>query len=195
MVGFATGALLGGFLTRKLEKKGAVYFGGLLSVGSNFILAGLFLPGVLAPGQSATVMSLTIPYAFVIFATFHSLYWLGNGIIFPTATSMMADVSEIHEIKTGMNRDGAYAAVFSFSQKCAISLGLLISGYLLTMVGFEPGTGVVQHPETVWKLCGVTLLVGPLISMVSLGLIRLYPVDKELLHRLRSDRSLHRATV
>lgn len=187
MVGFATGALAGGLLTRKLEKKGAVYFGGIVSIGSNFILAGLFLSEVLAPGQSVTVMSWTIPYAFIIFVVFQGLYWLGNGVIFPTATSMMADVSEIHEIKTGINRDGAYAAVFTFSQKCAMSIGLLISGYLLTLVGFEAGLGVVQRPEVVWKLCGVTLLVGPLISLISLGLIRLYPVNKELLHRLRSE--------
>jgi glycoside/pentoside/hexuronide:cation symporter, GPH family len=186
MVGFAIGSLSGGFLARKLEKKGAIYFGGITSIASNFILAGLFLPGILSPGQSAVVMSWSIPYAFIIFVTFQGLYWLGNGIIFPTATSMMADVSEIHEIKTGLNNDGAYAAVFSFSQKCAISIGLLLSGYLLSLVGFEPGAGVVQHPEVVWKLCGVTLLVGPLISLISLRLIGLYPVNKELLLRLRS---------
>jgi len=191
MVGFATGALAGGLLTRKLEKKGAVYFGGIVSVGSNLILAGLFLSQVLAPGQSVTVMSWTIPYAFVIFVFFQGLYWLGNGVIFPTATSMIADVSEIHEIKTGINKDGAYAAVFAFSQKCAMSIGLLISGYLLTLVGFEAGSRVVQRPEVVWKLCGVTLLVGPLISLISLGLIRLYPVKKELLHRLRSGEQLY----
>jgi GPH family glycoside/pentoside/hexuronide:cation symporter len=187
MVGFATGALAGGLLTRKLEKKGAVYFGGIVSIGSNLILAGLFLSEVLAPGQSVTVMSWAIPYAFIIFVVFQGLYWLGNGVIFPTATSMMADVSEIHEIKTGINKDGAYAAVFTFSQKCAMSIGLLISGYLLTLVGFEAGLGVVQRPEVVWKLCGVTLLVGPLVSLISLGLIRLYPVNKEILHRLRSE--------
>jgi GPH family glycoside/pentoside/hexuronide:cation symporter len=188
MVGFAMGALAGGFLARKMEKKGAVYFGVMVSIASNFILAGLFLPGLLAPGQSVTVMSWTIPYAYVIFVIFHGLYWFGNGVMFPTATSMIADVSEIHEIKTGINRDGTYAAVFSFSQKCAISLGVLISGYLLTLVGFEAGTGIVQGPETVWKLCGVTLLVGPLISLLSLGLIHFYPVNREFLNRLRAGR-------
>jgi Na+/melibiose symporter-like transporter len=51
---------------------------------------------------------------------------------------MMADVGD-QEIKTGMNKDGAYSAVFSFSQKVAISLGVLISGYSLSLIGFEPG--------------------------------------------------------
>jgi len=188
MVGFGAGSLVAAFLTRKLEKKGAVFFGGLLSVGCNFVLGALFLTGAVAPGQSATLLSWTIPYAFILFALFHGLYWLGNGIIFPTATSMMADISEINEIRTGINKDGAYAAVFSFAQKCAISLGVLVSGYSLTLIGFEPGKEIVQSPETVWRLCTVTLLAGPIISLFSLGLIRLYPVNNELLRRLRSER-------
>jgi GPH family glycoside/pentoside/hexuronide:cation symporter len=132
-------------------------------------------------------LSWTIPYALIVFVILHGLYWMGNGMIFPTATSMMADISEINEIKTGINKDGAYAAVFSFAQKCAISLGTLTSGYILTLIGFETGKEIVQRPETVWKLCAVTLLVGPCISLISLTLIRLYPVNKELLQRLRSE--------
>jgi glycoside/pentoside/hexuronide:cation symporter, GPH family len=187
MIGCGIGGLVAAFLTKKLEKKGAVTFGGFLSVGCNFLLAALFLTGILIPGQSSPLFSWTIPSAFIVFAVFHGLYWLGNGIIFPTATSMMADISEINEIKTGINKDGAYAAVFSFAQKCAISLAVLMSGYGLTLVGFEPGREVVQSPETLWRLCALTLLAGPCISLISLGLIRFYPVTKELLERLRVE--------
>jgi GPH family glycoside/pentoside/hexuronide:cation symporter len=101
---------------------------------------------------------------------------------------MMADVSEINEIKTGINKDGAYAAVFSFAQKCAISIAVLVSGYSLTLIGFEPGKEVVQAPETLWRLCAVTLLAGPMISLVSLTLIWRYPVTHELLMSMRSGR-------
>jgi glycoside/pentoside/hexuronide:cation symporter, GPH family len=188
MIGFGTGALVSSFLTRKFDKKGAVIFAGLLSVGSNGILAVLFLPGFLIPGQSAAVSSMTIPYAFIVFAILHALYWLGNGVIFPTALSMMADVSEIHELRTGVNKDGAYAAVFSFAQKCAISIAVLTSGYILTMIGFEPGKEVVQSRAAVWRLCAVTLLAGPVISLFSLAVIRRHKVTNELLSRLRSER-------
>jgi Na+/melibiose symporter-like transporter len=188
MVGFGIGSLLASFLARKLEKKGAVVFAGSLSVGCNLILAALFLPAIVVPGGSIDVLSWTIPYAFVLFALFHGLYWLGNGIMFPTATSMMADVSEINELRTGKNKDGAYAAVFSFAQKCAISLGVFISGYSLTIIGFQPGKDIAQSPETLWRLCAVTLLAGPLISVLALLLIRLYPVNNTLLTTMRSAR-------
>jgi GPH family glycoside/pentoside/hexuronide:cation symporter len=190
MVGFGTGALVASLLTKRLDKKGTVAFAGLLSVACNLTLAVLFLPAILVPGQSAAVLSWTIPYAFITFAVFHGLYWLGNGIMFPTATSMMADISEINELRTGINKDGAYAAVFSFAQKCAISLGVLISGYSLTLIGFESGKDVAQSPETLWRLCAVTLIAGPLISLMSLALIRLYPVNDEALGRLRAQRAV-----
>jgi GPH family glycoside/pentoside/hexuronide:cation symporter len=187
MIGFGLGSLVGGMLVRRLEKKGTVVFAGLLSIGSNFMLAALFLPGVLGPGQSADILGWQVPYAFVVFVLLHATYWMGNGIIFPTATSMMADVAEINELRSGVNKDGAYAAIFSFALKCAISIGVLLSGFILTQIGFKTGAGLEQTPVTVWTLCGVTLLAGPLISLCSLGLIRHYPVNKGLLQRLRAE--------
>jgi hypothetical protein len=81
MVGFGIGALMAASLARKLDKKGAVLFAGSLSVTCNFILAALFLPAVLVPGQSGSLLSWTIPYAFIIFAILHGTYWLSNGIV------------------------------------------------------------------------------------------------------------------
>jgi GPH family glycoside/pentoside/hexuronide:cation symporter len=101
---------------------------------------------------------------------------------------MMADVSEINEIKTGINKDGAYAAVFGFAQKCAMSLAVLVSGYSLAIIGFEPGKEIVQAQATLWKLCAVTLLAGPALSLVSLGFIRLYPVNNALLDAARGGK-------
>lgn len=186
MVGFGLGALVSGPLVRRCDKKGAVVLAGLLSLGSNFVLAALFLTGAVQPGQTFNVLGVTVPHAFLLFGLFHACYWLGNGAIFPIATSMMADVAEINELRTGVNKDGSYSAVFSFSQKCAISIAMLLSGFTLTLIGFKTGAGLVQAPATVWKLCAATLLAGPLISLISLGLIRFYPVNKGLLERLRT---------
>ena len=71
------------------------------------------------------------------------------------------------------------------------SLGVLISGYSLSLIGFEPGKEVAQGADTLWRLCAVTLLAGPPISLISLGLIRFYPVNNELLEKLRSQVSRH----
>ena len=188
MIGFGIGSLVATLLAKKFDKKGGVYFGGFLSIGCNIILAIFFLPGFLTPGQTVVLFSVTIPLAYIVFTFFHALYWTGNGIVIPTATSMMADVSEINELKTGINKDGAYAAVFSFSQKVAISLAVLITGYTLTFVGFEPGREVVQSQETLWRLCAATLLAGPAVALISLTLIRFYPVNDKLIADLRREK-------
>jgi Na+/melibiose symporter-like transporter len=101
---------------------------------------------------------------------------------------MRADVAEIQELATGVNKDGAYAAVYSFANTCAISLAVLLSGYALTLIGFEPGKEVIQSPATLWRLCAITLLAGPLVSLISLGAIRRYRVTNALLIGLRSAR-------
>lgn len=186
MVGFGLGSLLAPWLTSRFEKRGGVVWGALQTIGANAVLTVLFLPGILVPGQHATVLSFDIPIAFVLFAAFHMTYWTGNGIIFPTVLSMIADVSEINEIRTGVNKDGAYAAVFSFSQKVAISLAVLGSGYVLQFIGFVPGTEVVQSAPTLWNLCAWTLLAGPAIALVSLALIRGYPVTGTMLTEIRT---------
>jgi len=192
MVGFGVGALVASALTRRLDKKGAVTFACLVTVGCNAVLAGLFLPGILTPGQTMSFASWTVPVAFPTFALLHGLYWMGNGVIFPVSMSMMADVSEIQELTTGVNKDGAYAAVYSFANTCAISIAVLVSGYILTMIGFEPGKEIVQRPDTLWRLCAVTLLAGPTVSLISLAAIRRYRVTGELLLDLRRRSGLTR---
>ena len=131
--------------------------------------------------------TLNIPIAFIVFAFFHGAYWFGNGLMFPIATSMMADVSEIHEIKTGINKDGGYSAMFSLALKCAISISTLVSGFSLALIGFKEGIGQVQTPQAVWRLCAVTLLAGPAISLTALALIRKYPVNEPFLENLRQN--------
>lgn len=187
MVCFGLGSLLSGPLTRRFEKKGTVYFAILLAICGSFSLAAVLLTKTVVPGQTLVLGATTLPLDLIVFVLLYGIYWVGIGTMFPTCLSMMADVAEINELKTGRNKDGAYAAVFSFSQKVAISVGLLISGLILTLIGFKTGVGLVQSPATVWKLCGATLLAGPCISLLALLLMRFYPVTKAFLEELRRN--------
>lgn len=177
MVGMMLGASFASIFARCLDKKGAVYIGGFLSTISGIGLAGLFLLKILEPGEVPAV---------IVFALLNGLYWFGNGIMFPVAASMIADISEINEIKTGINKDGAYAAVYSFANKLSQSAGILVAGICLTAIGFVDGVNVVQTPEVVMRLFVFTFVVGPLISLIALTIIKLYPVNKGLLQKIRA---------
>lgn len=189
MVGAGLGALIASAMTRRFDKKGTIYIAGLMSVFCELMLAVLFLPEILKPGQTFQIAGFGIPIAFIVFSFFHTFYWLGWGVMLPVATSMMADVSEINEIKTGINKDGSYAAMFTFTFKFAMSLGVFISGNCLSMIGFQAGAEHGQAPEVIWRLCAVMLLAGPLISFTALGLMMKYPVTKTFVEKMREERN------
>ena len=188
MIGMCVGALLSSILVKRFDKKGAVYLGGVLSVTANFVLAILFLTGWIKYNFTITLAGISFPVSVILFVLFHASYWFGNGILFPITVSMMADVSEINEIKTGINKDGGYSAVYSFALKLSMSVGTFLTGVILSLIGYNEAKGDVLSENIVWRICFVGLLIAPIISLVSLVLIRFYPVNKLFLEKLRSNK-------
>ena len=183
MVGMGLGSLSLAFFVRRFDKKGAICVAVFWSVFCELVLAVLFLTGFIKPGQ----VSFGLPIAFILFAFFHGAYWFGNGIMMPTAVSMMADVSEINRIKTGVNKDGSYAAMFSLAMKISMAVAFLVAGYCLSWTGFEAGAEAVQSDESMWRVCALTFVVGPIASLAALILISKYPVTKEFIEKVRSE--------
>jgi GPH family glycoside/pentoside/hexuronide:cation symporter len=181
MVGMGLGSLFGAVLVRRFDKKIAICIGVVWSVVCDGILAMCFLTGWMAPDQAVG----GFPLAFVVFSFFHGAYWFGNGIMMPVSVSMMADVAEIHQISTGINKDGSYAAMYSLATKISVSIGMLVSGYCLKWIGFVSGADAVQAPDVIWRICAMTLVFGPAASLASMFLILRYPVTKSFLENLR----------
>ena len=179
MVGMALGAIICTGLTRRFDKKGAVLLGGGLSIACNLMLALIFLTGWVKPGATCQVGGQTLPLALILFVAFHATYWVGNGIMLPVSTAMMADVSEIRRLQTGEVRDGGYSAVFSLAMRMAISFGLVAVGWCLSGIGYQvpaPATG--QTPGAIWQLGFVTFVIGSIICLAALLAIRRYPITR-----------------
>lgn len=185
MVLTAIGGIAASALVRRFDKKGAVYVGVIVSVAACAVLAVLFLPGIIKPGQSFSLMGIKVPLALILFTLLHGSYWMGNGVLFPVALSMMADVSEIHEIESGVNKDGAYSAMYSFALKFSSAIGVLVSMVFLTVIGFVAGQS--QTAAVAWRLGAVALLSGPVFSIMALFLIKKYPVTEALLEKIRNE--------
>ncbi len=189
MIGMGLGALSASYLAGRFEKKGAVFIGGIGSIFCELLLCFLLVSDVLKTHESEVLFGVEVPVTFLTVTILHGLYWFGNGVMLPIATSMMADISEIHEIRTGINKDGAYAAVYSFAMKFAMSFALFVSGYTLEFTGFVAGAEGGQTQDVLDRLTMATFLFGPLISLTALVLIKLYPVDKKLIEQIRSDKT------
>lgn len=176
MVGCGVGGLLSAGLAHRFDKKGAVFAGGSMSIASNAILALVFLTGILP---------VDTPLGIGVFVAFHTLYWLGSGIMLPTSIAMMADISEINKIRTGLLKDGAYSAVFSFILKAAISFSMLVSGYILSGIGFESDRAGELGADVIWRLGAVMLLVGPVVCAAAIAVMRKYRVTGALIEEMR----------
>jgi GPH family glycoside/pentoside/hexuronide:cation symporter len=170
MAGMALGAAMSAWLAGRLDKKGAVLLGGIISIICNGMLALLFLTKMVPLGTQRALW---------LFVAFHASYWLGNGIMLPIATAMIADVAELHRARTGVDKDGAYSAVFSLAMRLAISFSLMVSGWTLSGIGFVAKEHAEQSPEAIWRLGAATFIAGPLVSVAALLAIRLYPLSRE----------------
>ena len=194
MVGMALGALLSMGLVKRFDKKGAVLLGGVVSIGCNLVLALLFLTGVMAPDATLAAGGIQLPLALILFVVFHAGYWLGNGIMLPTSTAMMADVSEVCQIRTGLNKDGGYSSVFSLAMRMAISFSLIVAGWTLHLIGYQvpkDGKPVTQTAEAIWNLGMVTFVIGAAIGLAALLAIRMYPITRKRLENLRLQHKDH----
>jgi len=193
MVGFAIGALLATPLVRRLDKKPAAGVGVALSVTANLMLLLIFGGGLLAPGTVFTfspsvpvVGGVTIPLAALVFAFFGAMYWAGSGLLAPVAMSMIADISEINKHRTGVLKDGSYAAMFSFFQKSALSVGLLITGQMLDWAGIVP-EAAVQTAGAARRVALATFISGPTMALIALLLILVYPVNRKFMMKIKAD--------
>ena len=109
-------------------------------------------------------------------------------MLIPLATSMIADVSEINKLKTGVLKDGSYSAVFSFVLKFAMALGMLVNGYLMSWAGFissDSGETIQQTDEVIRNLAVITFTAGPVVMVLALPILILYPINRNFMAQIK----------
>ena len=173
-------------LAKRFEKKTLLiaalscsFVGGLLSwVLYNPNLPTINLIGWLPGGHRWPFHPLSFSYA---------LIWPGLAGLLIMSNSMIADVCDIDELKTGQRREGMYWAVFNWIQKTAISIALLFSGVILDAVGFDAKLphqtpGAIFHMRLAYLLvvCGGAAAAIVLTAMIPLNRQRLDEVHRRL---------------
>ena len=101
---------------------------------------------------------------------------LGGNILL--ANSMLTDTIDLDARRSGMRREGIYAAMYSFVEKFSGAFGPLIVGWILAFVGFNRDLprDAVQEPQVLFGiLMGVSLIPAALamLSMITLAFYRL----------------------
>jgi GPH family glycoside/pentoside/hexuronide:cation symporter len=152
-------------VSKTLGKK-AVYFMGV----SVWIVAqvGVFF---LHPGQVG-LMYLMAVIAGVGVATAFLIPW-----------SMMPDVIELDELRTGQRREGIFYGFLILIQKIGISIGLFLVLQALGWAGYVPSSGDFIPKQPTSALLAIRIAIGPLPTLcliISLVLAYFYPITREV---------------
>jgi GPH family glycoside/pentoside/hexuronide:cation symporter len=83
----------------------------------------------------------------VIFLARGLLFGFSAGGILLIAQSMLPDTIQHDFDRTGLRREGIFAAVYSFAEKTAFALGPLVFGIILSVMGFEAAAGNTQSAQ------------------------------------------------
>ena len=122
---------------------------------------------------------------------------IGSSIL---TISMISDVVEDSELKTGRRSEGLFFAGASFLQKAVSGLGLFASGILLWLVGFpEHATPGQVDPQIVRNLVLVYLPALLLLYGTAMLIVSRFPIGREdhqdNLRRLAEEAGLAAAPI
>lgn len=98
--------------------------------------------------------------------------------------SMVADVCDVDELNTGLRREGMYGAVYGWILKIGVSVGLLLSGFVLTMAGIQT-SAQIQSPESIRNLRILFSVIPFVFTLGGALLICYYPLDEQRMNELK----------
>jgi GPH family glycoside/pentoside/hexuronide:cation symporter len=100
--------------------------------------------------------------------------------------SMLADVCDLDELKSGIKRAGMFSAVFAMILKGSIGFAAGISGLLVDLVGLDPGLQT-QTPGTILGMRLMFALIPASLMGVSIVLVWIFPLTEEKVHEVQAS--------
>jgi len=161
------------WVARKTDKRRAFIWGTLSWV---VVLAALMLVG---PRQVAPVYGLAV------------LAGSGLATAFVIPWSMVPDIIEYDQLKTGQRREGAYYSFASFFQKLATGVAIWAMGQMLALTGYITPTAANPLPAQPAAAVGaIRWFIGPVpIALLLLSIVFAwrYPISRESHRAMREE--------
>jgi GPH family glycoside/pentoside/hexuronide:cation symporter len=132
------------------------------------LLGGLSL-GLIGVGSNYFTYNPVWPYLQLI-----SVLMMAPGLscLWVLSPSMTADICDLDELSTFTRREGMFSAMYGYTMKVGVSLGVLMTGFLLSASGFNAALGADQ-PESailILRICyGAIPSIGIIIGIILLS--------------------------
>ena len=94
-------------------------------------------------------------------------------------SSMIADLCDVDEAKTGYRREGMFSAVYAWIFKVGVSLAYLAGGFVLVLTGFDAALGKEQPAETLHSMRLIFVVFPAAVVLLACLLAVLYPIRKK----------------
>ena len=110
--------------------------------------------------------------------------------------SMMADIADHQELRTGLRQEGIFSGGITFSGKVTSGLGLILGGLLLDLVivfpkGLEPGQ-VAQ--DVLIRMAVIDGIIMPALNLIPFLLLLKYRLDRATMQDIQTQLSLLKQT-
>jgi len=103
----------------------------------------------------------------------------GLGGLFTLMMSMTADVCDLDELDNGMPRkEGTFGAIYWWMVKLGQAIALVLSGAILTLVGFDEGA-VSQSTETMHNLRIADIVIPALTAGIAIWVMWKYGLNEK----------------
>jgi len=110
---------------------------------------------------------------------------IGLSCIFVLIPSMIADVVDHDELKTGTRREGMFGAVHFWVIKIALALGLVATGILVEATGFKVELGINQPVGTIKNIILLLAILPAIGAAFALYLIPRYSLTEKKMYEIR----------
>jgi GPH family glycoside/pentoside/hexuronide:cation symporter len=100
--------------------------------------------------------------------------------------SMLADVCDADELKTGQRREAFYSGVFVSCDKMALAVGMMFQGALLVWSGYDANLPT-QTDATVKMWILMLVITQPLGFLLGFACILFYPLSRQQCREIRKE--------
>lgn len=166
------------FLARKLGKVKALY------INAGFMFFATICKWFLITPEH--------PYWMVINAALLGPGTTGIWVLMP---SLMADISDWDEWRTGVRREGSFGSIYQWTLKFGASIAMLCSGLILTVTGFDSDLGGAQSPNTLLWMRILFMGIPATATFGILVILFFYPLNEDMADDIRAKLEARRGEI
>lgn len=122
------------------------------------------------------------PHLYIVFAAASGILYAS----FIVNLSMMADVADYDELETGRRREGMFFGVWGLVQKISFSVGPLISGAVLAVIGFDENVDLQTEGTLFWMRVIYAFGGFPLV-LLTVAVLLFYPLTEGRVREIRAE--------